>query len=160
MDGPQHSDPTGKSFPAWLRMAGCAFRAHQLVRSRLQSVAKEEGLHAVEALLLICCKTAPQGIAQQDLVAFSGYSAALISTRVDTLHQQGLVHSRRDPRDRRRQLWLIAAPGQEIASRLVERISRADHLQNLHTCFANLANSICVLSRAVADKESGQGAAA
>lgn len=73
------------------------------------------GINDVELLVLwLCDEAAEPGIAQSELVANIGVSAAQMSGLVDRLRQQGMLTGKRCNSDRRRQYWSLAGDGKRV----------------------------------------------
>lgn len=123
----------------WFSLARMAFCAQAFVKKRLKQVAESADLSAVEALLLLCCRDAHKGISQQELVRFTGCSAGLVSSRIESLLQRAFVTSRRNPDDRRHQFWQITKAGSEIADQLLKQLETGDwsELRELGTALTN-----------------------
>jgi DNA-binding MarR family transcriptional regulator len=61
---------------------------------------------------------------QTRLAAGLGFSAAQISSVVDTLREQGAVVSKPAPGDRRRQIWQLTPAGLEWTERILVHVAR------------------------------------
>ena len=85
------------------------------LRRTLADHIRRWGITDVELLVLwLCHEAATPGIAQSELVANIGVSAAQMSGLVDRLRQQGLLTARRCDSDRRRQYWSLAGEGRRV----------------------------------------------
>ena len=62
-------------------------------------------------MLWACRKAPPMGAGQSQLAESIAVSPAHISGLVEQLRKKGLLEPRRDPADRRRQLWRISPAG-------------------------------------------------
>ena len=90
-------------------------KCHRLVRGALRKHVRRWEVSDTEFLVLWLCERArPTGMAQNELAAAVGVSAARMSGLVEHLRQRGYLISQRSDNDRRRQLWRPTPDGCEI----------------------------------------------
>lgn len=90
-------------------------QCHRRLRRMLAERLGGWGLGDTEFLVLwLCQRAGAQGLAQRDLADSLGVSAPQMSGLVERLRQRKLLTSRRCRLDRRRQLWIIDAEGQQL----------------------------------------------
>ncbi len=86
------------------------------------------GIHDVELLVLwLCQETADPGIAQSELVAEIGVSAAQVSGLVERLRRQKLLISKRCDSDRRKQYWTLTKEGVRLLDEIQADLSVVSH---------------------------------
>jgi DNA-binding MarR family transcriptional regulator len=71
------------------------------------------------SVLWACLKAPHAGLAQTELAAELGLSAAHVSGQVEQLRDRGLLDGQRGDRDRRRQVWRVSAEGQNLLQTLL-----------------------------------------
>ncbi|MBX7166219.1 MAG: MarR family winged helix-turn-helix transcriptional regulator [Pirellulales bacterium] len=128
-NGKTQSEPTtapltaGQRFAPWGELVQRATQCSRLLRAALAHRAEAAGLGDVEFCLLWNCQSAvPAGLHQNQLAAELGVSAAQISALVERLQQRGLIAGHRDPRDRRRQVWLPTSQGRQLLDAVLARL--------------------------------------
>lgn len=91
------------------------------------------GINNVELLVLwLCHETAEPGIAQTDLVAEIGVSAAQMSGLVERLRQQDLLAAKRCDSDRRKQYWNLTNQGKRLLDEIQADLSVVSHGLSKH----------------------------
>ena len=102
-------------------------KCHRLVRGALHKHVRRWEMSDTEFLVLWLCERARStGMAQSELAAAVGVSAARMSGLVEHLRQRGYLISQRSDSDRRRQLWQPTPDGCEI-------------LQSISACLSELS---------------------
>lgn len=77
------------------------------------------GFTDVEVLVLwLCHESAEPGLAQSELVANIGVSAAQTSGLVERLRRQGVLVAKRNDSDRRKQYWSLTGDGNRILNEI------------------------------------------
>lgn len=98
----------------------------RLLRRALGERVVRHGLNDSQFSILWACLKAPQsGLAQNELAAELGLSAAHVSGQVEQLRDRGLLDGERGQRDRRRQMWRLSAGGHELLQQLLRQLDLA-----------------------------------
>jgi len=96
----------------WTELAGKILVCSRMLREQLSRRADRQEISEGELFLLWACRKAPpMGAGQSQLAESIAVSPAHISGLVEQLRKKGLLEPRRDPADRRRQLWRISPAG-------------------------------------------------
>lgn len=104
----------GAAVSVWMAIAERILVLAKQFRQRLATSARTADLSETDLLALWACVAAPEGAAnQRQLADRLAVSPAQVSGTVERLRQSGLLDCRRDPQDRRRQVWHLTAAGQE-----------------------------------------------
>ncbi|MEQ8791647.1 MAG: MarR family transcriptional regulator [Pirellulaceae bacterium] len=108
-----------------VQLARATSLAERGLRRALQRHTSGLGLNDAELLVLwSAARGRSEGVAQHQLVAEIGLSAAQVSNLLDGLRRSGYVQSRRAENDRRRQLWRLEPPGEQLLSDALAEIGR------------------------------------
>jgi DNA-binding MarR family transcriptional regulator len=100
-------------------------QCHRLVRTALNQLTRRWALSDTEFLVLwLCGRARPNGIAQNDLAAAVGASAARMSGLVEQLRHRDLLVSKRSSQDRRRQLWQPTSRGLRTIDAVCAELAR------------------------------------
>lgn len=93
-------------------LAGKILVCSRMLREQLSRRADRREISEGEFFLLWACRKAPpMGAGQSELAESIAVSPAHVSGLVERLRKKGLLEPRRDPADRRRQLWRISPAG-------------------------------------------------
>lgn len=93
------------------------------LQAALTELTRTAGLSEIEFLVLWRCgQRSDGGVPQHELIAATGASPAQLSGLVERLRGRGLLQSRRDDRDRRRQFWQLTEAGQRLLDGLGEHL--------------------------------------
>ncbi len=118
---------------------GCS----QALRGAVEAIAARHELNATQLLALWACGEASAELAQSELAARIGVSAAQASALVEQLRRRNLLEPRRAADDRRKQNWSITAEGRTLISQVVEKFaalgSRAESMQDERQTLAVVA---------------------
>lgn len=119
----EHSAPRQAAARRVVRLFRAVDGCSQALRAAVDAVAARHGLGATQLLALWSCSEAQGGVGQSELAEQIGVSAAQASALVEQLRRRGLIASRRDPADRRRQLWTIADAGRDLLAAAVDGLA-------------------------------------
>lgn len=108
----------GNNGPRLTELLRLLSRCERELRRALANRICRWGVNEVELLVLSLCRetaeTAEPGVAQSELVANIGVSAAQMSGLVDRLRRQELLVARRCDSDRRKQYWVLTGQGNRL----------------------------------------------
>jgi DNA-binding MarR family transcriptional regulator len=147
---------------------GCS----QALRTAVESIAVRQELNATQLLALWVCGEATTELAQSELAARIGVSAAQASALVEQLRRRNLLEARRAADDRRRQHWSITSAGRTVIEAVVgdfamlgERtepyVNSHPHrldatLENIRDVVGQKATTSCLRVIGQDDRESGE----
>lgn len=94
---------------------GCS----QALRSAVEAIAVRHELNSTQLLALWACGASATELAQSELAARIGVSAAQASALVEQLRRRNLLEARRAADDRRRQHWSITSTGRNLIEAVV-----------------------------------------
>ena len=107
----------------WIRLMYEATKASCLLRRILAEIAADYAIAEAAAVLLMHMSVRDEdGISQRDMASSLSISPAKISTTFEQLRRDGLAVAKRDPHDRRRQLWKLTHQGRQTASLLSSKL--------------------------------------
>ncbi|MEO3754069.1 MarR family winged helix-turn-helix transcriptional regulator [Streptomyces sp. B6B3] len=102
-------------------VAGLLTRAERLSARRLRAVLEESGC-SVEAWRVMCLLSDGEGHGMTAIAEWALLPPPTLTRLVDQLVDDGVVHRRVDPLDRRRILGFLTPRGLELCRRLDERV--------------------------------------
>jgi DNA-binding MarR family transcriptional regulator len=104
-------------------------KCHRQLRGALLEHARRWEVSDSEFLVLwLCDRAHPAGMAQSEMAAAVGISAARMSGLVEHLRQRGYLISRRSESDRRRQLWQPTAEGRKVLQSIAESVAQSSEI--------------------------------
>jgi len=116
----------------WIELLRQILVCGRMLREAISRRAGRRGLGQREFFLLWVCHQAHSlGIGQNELADAMAVSAAHVSGLVERLRRKGLLRGRRDPSDRRRQLWRMTLAGENTLKAVLEDL--ADWAQQVQT---------------------------
>jgi len=108
----------------WTELTGKILVCSRMLREQLSRRAGRQEISEGEFFLLWACQeAAPMGVVQGQLAKSIAVSPAHVSVLVEQLRKKGLLESRRDPSDRRRQLWRISPAGHAAIKTVLEDLT-------------------------------------